>query len=112
MPYFMGTLALREQVREALARVVAVDPEHVALTTSTTDGCNIVLGGLELGAGDEIVTTTEEHFGLLGPLARLDGHRRRRRARSGVDHRCGNASHPPARALTGPLDDRPRPAGA
>ncbi len=69
LPYFMGTLAVREQVREALARMVGVDPGQVALTTSTTDGCNIVLGGLALAAGDEVVTTSEEHFGLLGPLA-------------------------------------------
>ena len=68
MPYFEGRLALRERVREAVARLVAVDPVHVALTASTTDGCNIVLGGLGLGAGDEIVTTTDEHFGLLGAL--------------------------------------------
>ena len=68
LPYFEGRLALRERVREALARLVAVDPLHVALTASTTDGCNIVLAGLGLDAGDEIVTTTEEHFGLLGAL--------------------------------------------
>ena len=68
MPYFEGRLALRERVREAIARLVAVDPVHVALTSSTTDGCNIVVGGLDLQAGDEIVTTTDEHFGLLGAL--------------------------------------------
>ncbi len=68
MPYYLGRLALREQVREAIAQLVAVDPLNVALTASTTDGCNIVLAGLDLGTGDEIVTTTDEHFGLLGPL--------------------------------------------
>ena len=41
----------------------------MTLTTSTTEGCNIVLGGLGLGPDDEIVTTTDEHFGLLGALA-------------------------------------------
>ena len=40
----------------------------MAITASTTDGCNIVLAGLDLRADDEIVTTTDEHFGLLGPL--------------------------------------------
>jgi L-cysteine/cystine lyase len=68
MPYYMDRLALRERAREALARLVGVDPLHVTLTASTTDGCNIVLGGLDLGTGDEIVTTTDEHFGLLGAL--------------------------------------------
>ena len=36
--------------------------------SSTTDGCNIVVAGLGLGPDDEIVTTTDEHFGLLGAL--------------------------------------------
>ena len=40
----------------------------LSLTASTTDGCNVVLAGLDLGPEDEIVTTTDEHFGLIGPL--------------------------------------------
>jgi L-cysteine/cystine lyase len=47
---------------------VGAEPAQVALTGSTTDGCNIVVAGLGLSAGDEVVTTTEEHFGLIGPL--------------------------------------------
>ncbi|HVA32042.1 MAG TPA: aminotransferase class V-fold PLP-dependent enzyme, partial [Gaiellaceae bacterium] len=43
-------------------------PEQIALTDSTTRGCQIVVAGLGLAAGDEVVTTDEEHFGLLGPL--------------------------------------------
>ncbi len=69
MPYFQSRLDLRESVRGALAALVSADPLHVALTSSTTDGCNIVLGGLDLEPGDEVVTTTDEHFGLLGALA-------------------------------------------
>jgi len=67
-PYFEGMLALRERVREKLGGLLAVEPDRVALTSSTTDGCNIVLSGLGLGEGDEIVTTEREHFGLLGAL--------------------------------------------
>ena len=40
----------------------------MSLTGSTTDGCNIVLSGLRLQPGDEVVTTDSEHFGLIGPL--------------------------------------------
>jgi L-cysteine/cystine lyase len=40
----------------------------VALTDSTTRGCQIVVAGLGLGADDEVVTTDQEHFGLIGPL--------------------------------------------
>ncbi len=65
---FDEVLALREVVRARLGALVGVEPEHVALTASTTDGCNIVLAGLGLGPGDEVVTTSEEHFGLLGAL--------------------------------------------
>jgi L-cysteine/cystine lyase len=68
-PYFRRVMDLREQVRARLAAFVAVDPLHVTLTSSTTDGCNIVLAGLGLGRDDEILTTTAEHFGLLGALS-------------------------------------------
>jgi L-cysteine/cystine lyase len=61
-------LALRSAVRERLGGLLGVEPSLVSLTASTTDGCNIVLAGLGLGPGDEIVTTDSEHFGLLGPL--------------------------------------------
>jgi L-cysteine/cystine lyase len=66
--YFEHALELRRQARAALGGLVGAEPEQVSLTGSTTDGCNIVLAGLGLDAGDEVVTTSEEHFGLLGPL--------------------------------------------
>jgi L-cysteine/cystine lyase len=69
LPYFEETLALRDHLRGAFAALVGADVDHVALTGSTTDGCGIVLRGLALGPRDEVVTTTDEHFGLLGPLA-------------------------------------------
>ena len=69
MSYFARAMELREQVRARVGSLVSADPLHVALTASTTDGCNIVLSGLELGSSDEIITTTDEHFGLLGALA-------------------------------------------
>ncbi|MGH3137926.1 MAG: aminotransferase class V-fold PLP-dependent enzyme [Gaiellaceae bacterium] len=65
---FERIIALREELRGEIAAFVDVDIERVALTASTTDGCNIVLAGLDLGPDDEVVTTTDEHFGLLGPL--------------------------------------------
>jgi L-cysteine/cystine lyase len=65
---FERLLAEREELRAEVAGVLGVDADLVALTASTTDGCNIVLAGLDLGARDEVITTTDEHFGLLGPL--------------------------------------------
>jgi L-cysteine/cystine lyase len=66
--WFESMLALRARLRERLAVLIATETDRVALTGSTTDGCNIVLAGLELGADDEIVTTDSEHPGLLLPV--------------------------------------------
>ena len=66
--YFERMLGLRTEVRAELGALVGAPPGQVALTGSTTDGCNIVLAGLGLNPDDEIVTTREEHFGLLGPM--------------------------------------------
>jgi L-cysteine/cystine lyase len=68
LAYFTDMLELRERARARLAELVGVRPDHVALTSSTTDACNIVLAGLDLGQDDEVVTTDVEHFGLLGPV--------------------------------------------
>ena len=66
--WFMSVLELRARVREQLAALVGASPTQLALTSSTTNGCNIVLSGLELGPDDEVVTTDSEHPGLLLPL--------------------------------------------
>jgi L-cysteine/cystine lyase len=66
--YFERGLALRDELRGLVAELVTAPAENVALTASTTDGCNIVLSGLGLQPEDEVITTTDEHFGLLGPL--------------------------------------------
>jgi L-cysteine/cystine lyase len=66
--WFVSVTALRDQVRAQLAALLGTTPERVALTFSTTDGCNIVLSGLDLTADDEVITTDAEHPGLLAPL--------------------------------------------
>ena len=75
MAYMTGIKELAAELRAAYARVLACDPADLALTGSTTDGCNTVLSGLDLRAGDEIVTSDEEHPGLLAPLGRLKRER-------------------------------------
>jgi L-cysteine/cystine lyase len=67
-PFIDELIALRARLRGDLAQLLQTTPERVALTASTTDGCNIVLGGLGLTPDDEIVTTDAEHFGLAGPV--------------------------------------------
>ncbi|MGZ4339324.1 MAG: aminotransferase class V-fold PLP-dependent enzyme [Gaiellaceae bacterium] len=66
--YFDEMLAQRERVRALLADQIGVPVEHLALTGSTTQGVHVVVAGLSLGEGDEVVTTDAEHFGLTGPL--------------------------------------------
>jgi selenocysteine lyase/cysteine desulfurase len=66
-----SVIELARDLRAGYARVLGCDPEDVALTGSTTDGVNTVLAGLGLRAGDEVVTSDEEHPGLLAPLGRL-----------------------------------------
>ena len=67
-PYIEEMQAVRATLRELIASLLASTPEHVSLTYSTTDACNIVLAGLGLRPDDEIVTTDSEHFGLAGPV--------------------------------------------
>ncbi len=43
-------LALREEARRGLAAVIGVEPEHLALTDSTSRGCAIVVSGLDTHA--------------------------------------------------------------
>lgn len=59
-------IGLRDEARYGLAAVIGVDAEHVALTESTSRSCAIVFSGLDLTGDDEIVTTDQEHFGLVG----------------------------------------------
>jgi L-cysteine/cystine lyase len=68
LAYFEDMLEMREHARGRLGGLIGVPGENVALTSATTDACNIVVGGLRLGPDDEVVTTDVEHFGLLGPL--------------------------------------------
>lgn len=60
-----------QEAREALAAALGTAPETVALTTFTTAGINIALHGVDWQPGDEIITTTLEHPGLLTPLSIL-----------------------------------------
>ena len=65
---FEEMLAQREAARVGLAGVLEVDPALMALVDSTSRGCAIVLAGLGLRPDDEIVSTDQEHFGLMGPV--------------------------------------------
>jgi L-cysteine/cystine lyase len=61
-------LELQSRQRQAYAARLGADADDVALTTSTSEGIARALAGLGLGRGDEVVTSDEEHPGVLGPL--------------------------------------------
>jgi L-cysteine/cystine lyase len=68
--YFDEVMQLAGLVRAGYATAMGADPEEVALTNSTTYGVNTVLAGLPLAPGDEILTSDQEHPGVLVPLRR------------------------------------------
>ena len=93
---FERATALADRLRTRIAGLMGCEAWEVALTGATTDGVNAVVGGLELGAGDEILTSDEEHPGVLAPL----GLARRRR---GIDVRLA-----PFAELAGAVGPRTR----
>ena len=66
--YWDTVRTLRARARERIGEAIGAPAGCLALTRSTTDGCNIAVSSLGLRPTDEIVTTDAEHFGLLGPL--------------------------------------------
>jgi selenocysteine lyase/cysteine desulfurase len=56
-----------DEVRRKAAAFVGADGDEIALVRNTTEGMSFVLNGLDLGAGDEILTTFHEHAGGLQP---------------------------------------------
>ncbi|MHB8659687.1 MAG: aminotransferase class V-fold PLP-dependent enzyme [Solirubrobacteraceae bacterium] len=68
--FFDSIKLLATQLRDEYASVLGCEAQDVALTGSTTDGVNTVLSSLDLAPGDEILTSDEEHPGLLAPLGR------------------------------------------
>lgn len=61
--YWMGHEKKQEAaVLQAAAGYLGVDPTEIALTDSTTMGLGLLYGGLALREGQEILTTTHDHY--------------------------------------------------
>jgi selenocysteine lyase/cysteine desulfurase len=69
MAHFERRTELSTELRAAYALALGCTAAEVALTTCTSEGLAQIIGGLDLGPGDEILTSDEEHPGLLGALA-------------------------------------------
>jgi selenocysteine lyase/cysteine desulfurase len=54
-----------DDLKARLGAFVGADPDGFVFPRNTTEGMNFVANGLELTAGDEILTTTHEHIGGL-----------------------------------------------
>ncbi|WP_321477751.1 aminotransferase class V-fold PLP-dependent enzyme [uncultured Paludibaculum sp.] len=65
-----------EVVRGELARDFGCSGEELALTRNTSEGLHTVIYGLDLKAGDEVLTTTQDYPSMISSLeqrARRDG---------------------------------------
>ncbi|HEY7932833.1 MAG TPA: aminotransferase class V-fold PLP-dependent enzyme [Solirubrobacteraceae bacterium] len=66
--HFERRSELSGQLRELYSAALGCEQADLALTSCTSEGVALVVDGLSLTAGDEILTSDEEHPGLLGPL--------------------------------------------
>lgn len=69
---------LVREARAALAGLIGCSGDELALMSTTTEGINLVLRGLGLGPGDEVLTCNMEHSSVMVPCYDL-------RRRAGVD---------------------------
>jgi selenocysteine lyase/cysteine desulfurase len=67
--HFQRRGELARELRAAYAGLLGCAAEDLALTSCTSEGIAQVISGLELSPGDEILTSDEEHPGLLGALS-------------------------------------------
>lgn len=67
--HFERRAELNRSLRTAYASILGCAAEDIALTTCTSEGLTLVIDGLQLGSADEILTSDEEHPGLLGALS-------------------------------------------
>lgn len=68
----------RETVRHGLARLFGCDPEEIALVRNTSEALEILLMGVDLKSGDEVVTTNQDYGRMRTTLEQ-------RRRREGID---------------------------
>jgi selenocysteine lyase/cysteine desulfurase len=57
-----------ETVRTGLAEVFGCDPEEIAITRNASESLEILLMGMDLKSGDEILTTTQDYPRMLTTL--------------------------------------------
>jgi L-cysteine/cystine lyase len=68
-PWFEHQIERIDELRWRVGTLFGATAADVAITGSTTDGINAVLHAVDIQPGDEILTSDEEHPGVLGPIA-------------------------------------------
>lgn len=71
MQGFMAYSDRMAGLRADLGSLLGAGADEIALTRSTTEGVNLGIWGRSWSEGDEVVTTSQEHPGILFPLALL-----------------------------------------
>ena len=68
--YYMRTRQneMREKVREKLANYAGVEKDELVLTRNTTESMNIIIQGIKLDEGDEILRTNLEYPNMIQAL--------------------------------------------
>jgi selenocysteine lyase/cysteine desulfurase len=61
-----------EHVRQRLARGWGVDPEEVAIVRGTSEGMQICQNGMDLEAGDEVLTTNQDYVRMIWTYQQLE----------------------------------------
>jgi isopenicillin-N epimerase len=67
----------RESVRRRIARLVHASPDEIALTRNTTESLQVVIFGLRLDRGDEILATNFDYYSMIDAI-------RQREKRDGI----------------------------
>jgi len=52
---------MEDRLRVKIAKLLRVSADEIALTRNTSEGSNLVVRGLDLKAGDEVIITTHNH---------------------------------------------------
>jgi len=52
---------MEDRLRGKIAKLLRVSADEIALTRNTSEGSNLVVRGLDLKAGDEVIITTHNH---------------------------------------------------
>lgn len=54
-------VAMRESLRSKVANMLRVSSDEIAITRNTSEGSNMIVTGIDLKAGDEVVITEHNH---------------------------------------------------